>query len=48
MILVPVFVVFDFFQLHHECIKPGFTADNYSVGKPINFYLKRLVFQHNA
>ena len=28
----------------HECIKSGFTTDNYSVDRPINFYLKQYDF----
>lgn len=33
---------------NHECVKPGFAIESYSVDKPINFYSKRHVFEHNA
>ena len=33
---------------NHECVKPGFVIETYSVDKPIKFYLSLYAFEHNA
>ena len=43
-VLGPPLILTSFCWIKHEYIKLGFTTDNYSIDRPINFYSKRYVF----